>query len=86
MESSGAPTGAQRGLEMDVEFVCIEGGRKLYAVRSFGQDLFTGSRDECRRFQDVRLAKLCCEREGERRPHRSAPFVAHSYHISKMHA
>lgn len=71
---------------MDVEFVCIESGRKLYAVRAFGQALFTGSRDECRRFLDVRQAKLRCEREGELKPHRTAPFVAHSYHVAKMHA
>jgi hypothetical protein len=71
---------------MDVEFVCIEGGQKLYAVRSFGQDLFTGTRDECRRFQDVRQSKLREERATELRPHRHAPFVARSYHVSKIHA
>ena len=71
---------------MDVEFVCIEGGRKLYAVRSFGQDLFTGTSEECRRFQDVRQAKLLGERAGELRPHRHAPFVARTYHASKIHA
>ena len=71
---------------MDVEFVCIEGGRKLYAVRSFGQDLFTGTRDECRRFLDVRQSKLRDERATELRPHRHAPFVARSYHVSKIHA
>ena len=72
---------------MDVEFVCIEGGKKLYAVRSFGQDLFTGTRDECRRFQDVRRAKLTDERASALKAHSHAPFVAHSYHVvSKMHA
>ena len=71
---------------MDVEFVCIEGGKRLYAVRSFGQDMFMGSRDECRRFQEVRLAKLRSERIGELRPHRHAPFAARTYHVSKIHA
>ena len=72
---------------MDVEFVCIEGGKKLYAVRSFGQDLFTGTREECKRFQDVRQAKLRDERASALKPHRHAPFVAHTYHVtSKMHA
>ena len=71
---------------MDVEFVCIEAGKRLYAVRSFGQHMFTGTRDECRRFHEVRLAKLRNERVGELRPHRHAPFAARTYRVSKIHA
>lgn len=71
---------------MDVEFACIERGKKLYTVRSFGQSLFTGTRGECERFQQVRLAKLRDERESDLRPHRSAPFAARTYRVSNLGA
>jgi len=71
---------------MDVEFVCVEQGKKLYSVRSFGQSLFTGTQGECQRFQEIRLAKLRGEREADARPFRHPAFVARTYRVSNLGA
>jgi hypothetical protein len=71
---------------MELEFVCIESGKKLYTVRAFGLALFTGTQDECRRFQEIRQDKLAREREDDLKPRRHPAFVPRTYRTAKIHA
>ena len=71
---------------MDFEFVCIDSGKRLYTVRSFGLPLFTGTQGECLRFQEIHKDKMDREREEDGRPKRHPAFVPRSYRTAKIHA
>ncbi|MFV1958944.1 MAG: hypothetical protein ACC662_05980 [Planctomycetota bacterium] len=71
---------------MEIVFLCLEGGKRLYGVRRQGLEIFAGTRDECDRFLDLHRRKAAAEREDDQRPHRARPYLARTYHVSKMHA
>ena len=64
---------------MDIVFLCLERGTKIYAVRRNGQDLFAGARAECERFLQLHSCKVQEEREDEKRVPRARPFTARTY-------
>ena len=64
---------------MEIVFLCLERGTKIYAVRRHGLDVFAGSEDECERFLQLHTRKVLEEREEARRPQRARPYAARTY-------
>lgn len=71
---------------MNIVFHCLERGRRLYAVRRQGEDLFVGTREQCDRFREIHERKVLEERAKEVTPVRRAPFEVRTYRKSKVHA
>ena len=71
---------------MTIEFHCVDDGRRLYAVREFGSQLFVGTRGECDRFLEIHLQKVVDQRIEDNRIRRHRPFMARRYRVSRMHA
>jgi hypothetical protein len=69
---------------MDIEFVCIEAGRKLFRVRRQGEEIFVGTEGECRRFLQIHARKVAADQENDLRAQRQPPFVVRTYRRSKM--
>lgn len=64
---------------MEIVFLCLERGTKIYAVRRNGLDVFAGALEECERFLQLHTRKVLDEREEAKRPARARPFTARTY-------
>jgi hypothetical protein len=69
---------------MEIEFRCIEAGRKLFSIRRQGEEIFVGTEGECRRFLEIHTRKVLEERENDLKVQRQPPFVVRTYRRSKM--
>lgn len=64
---------------MEILFLCLDGGRRLYGVRLNGQEIFVGTRPECDRFLAIHNEKVAQEQAEARRVPRARPFAVRSY-------
>lgn len=75
-----------KAVGMDIDFLCLDEGKALYAVREGGSRLFVGTRGECERFAEIHTRKVLEERAEGGRIQRHRPFVTRTYRVSRMHA
>ena len=72
---------------MNIEFLSLQGGRRLYAVREYGEELFVGTRDECDRFLEIHNQKVLQEQQDDGRHRRNQAYDVRVYRMSsKLHA
>ena len=64
---------------MEVLFRCIDDGRRYYAVRLNGQEIFVGTRPECDRFLRIHNEKVALDQAEARRAPRGRPAQLHIY-------
>jgi len=81
----GRSTSLER-LAMDIRFLCLEHGRKYYAVRLSGEDIFVGTRGECDRFIAIHDQKVAVAQAEALRGPRSRAMPAKTYRVSKLRA
>ncbi|MDF1699970.1 MAG: hypothetical protein P1V36_02265 [Planctomycetota bacterium] len=67
-------------------FKCLQEGKKYYTVRLNGHALFTGTTGECERFLAIHQAKVCDERELERKPRRNRAVTIRTYRQARTSA
>jgi hypothetical protein len=68
---------------MEILFRCIEAGRRYYAVRLNGQEIFVGTRPECDRFLAIHNEKVALEQAEARRTPRGRPAALHIYRTAR---
>lgn len=68
---------------MEILFAGNEGGRRYYAVRLNGQQIFVGTRPECDRFLEIHEAKVALEQAEARRIPRARPFPVRTYRAAR---
>jgi hypothetical protein len=68
---------------MEILFRCIEAGRRYYAVRLNGQEIFVGTRPECDRFLSIHNEKVAVELAEMRRTPRGRPAQLHVYRTAR---
>ena len=71
---------------MDVRFLCIEGGRKYYAVVVSGEQIFVGTRGECARFLKIHEEKVASDHLDALRNPRSRAVPVRTYRQSRLRA
>lgn len=71
---------------MDIVFMCLQQGKRLYSVSRQGEQLFAGTRDECERYLEIHNRKILDERENDLRIPRPRPYRPRAYRVGKMHA
>ena len=72
---------------MELTFVCLQDGRRLYAVRQYGRELFVGTRAECTRYLEIHNQKVLEEHRAARANPRMRPYTARTYRVArKLHA
>ena len=71
---------------MDVRFLCLEGGKKFYAVRLNGEDIFVGTRGECDRFLVIHEEKVALAQSEALRGPRSRAMPVKTYRTLKARA
>jgi hypothetical protein len=71
---------------MDIRFLCLEGGKKFYAVRLSGEDIFVGTRGECDRFIAIHEEKVALAQQEALRGPRSRAMPVKTYRTSKLRA
>lgn len=72
-ESRPAPAGEPERPVMERRFVCIEGGRRYYAVVRNGLQIFVGTQPECERFLAIHERKVAEETAQMHRVPRGTP-------------
>jgi hypothetical protein len=68
---------------MEILFRCIEAGRRYYAVRLNGQEIFIGTRSECDRFLAIHNEKVATEQAEARKTPRGRPAALHIYRTAR---
>lgn len=68
---------------MEILFAGKEGGRRYYAVRLNGQQIFVGTRPECDRFLEIHEEKVALEQAEARRIPRARPFPVRTYRAAR---
>jgi hypothetical protein len=71
---------------MDIRFLCLEHGKKYYAVRLNGEDIFVGTHGECDRFLAIHDAKVAEAQAEALRGPRSRAMPVKTFHHSKLRA
>jgi hypothetical protein len=64
---------------MEILFRCIDAGRRYFAVRLNGQEIFVGTHGECDRFLKIHNEKVSLEQAEARRTPRGRPAQLHIY-------
>jgi len=64
---------------MEVLFKCLQEGKRYYAVRRNGEELFVGTGEECERYLGLHQKKVEQQRIDERRTPRSRPVSIRTY-------
>ena len=71
---------------MELVFKSLQRGKKFYAVRLNGRELFIGTPGECERFLAIHDRKVVEERELDRKPRRSRPFLVRTFRQTRTTA
>ena len=71
---------------MDGRFLCLEGGKKFYAVRLNGEDIFVGTHGECDRFIAIHEEKVALAHAEALRGPRSRAMPVKTYKHASLRA
>jgi hypothetical protein len=71
---------------METRFLCIQGGRKYYAVILNGEQIFAGTLPECGRFMKIHDAKVAEEHAADLRPLRARAVPVTTYRQARIRA
>jgi hypothetical protein len=71
---------------METRFLCVQNGRKYYAVVLNGEQIFAGTLPECGRFMAIHERKVAEEHAADLRPVRSRTVPVQTYRQTRIRA